>query len=418
MKKRYLLPFLLFVTLTSCEDEKENPSPQPDAKAVSFNFRLDPLPEETKDFELIISQKDGEVLLDTMLAGRREHELKVNSEDTKFNVTTIYSNPSTKKYSMRTYVQVNPDGWHIDDGINTREEAETVPSKVYYSNAINHKNYGSSRIEFGAIRVELFRFFPLGSSIDDPLILMVEYDRKFKNDLSYLLLADQGKYIFAEVTSPETHVDFSNAGTAIKRKYKRPDGVPPLTSVLFGYTKAGDYSNPVTLYLSSRNPEEYDLQFPQTVVEEFELMLSYMEFGGYIHQYWHVDSTVPEEMPLLPKSDFTVTKSLFNDFQVKFAEDKPSTYDLFWTSRTANLNADWQVFLSPEETTFNMEGFIEKLSATTLKGKSLSDFRLYRVMSQTAKDYTHQSMHNYLNNPQAYSRKELRQYRRIYIFTS
>jgi hypothetical protein len=416
MNIRYLFPLLLFLALSSCKEEKDNPAPQVDAKAVSFNFRLDPLPEETKDFELIISQKDGQVLLDTMLQARTKHELKVNSEDTKFNVTTIYSNPATKKYSMRTYVQVNPDNWHIDDGIYIKTEEQPLNTTIYYNNAISSThNPSDAFVHFGAKQVQLFRFSFHGKNTD---AVKIEYGRSFETDLAYLLLADQGKYIFAEVTSPEAHVDFSNAGTAIKRKYNRPAGVPPLTSVLFGYTKAGDYSNPITLYLTSRNPEEYDLQFPQTMIEEFELMLSYMEFRGYIHQYWHVGSTVPKEMALLPKSDFTVTKSLLNDFQVEFSEDKPSTYDLLWWSRTANLNADWQVFLSPEETAFNMEGFIEKLSAASLKGKTLSDFRLYRVMSQTAKDYTHQSMHDYLNNPQAYLRKELRQYRRIYIFTS
>ncbi|WP_162055956.1 hypothetical protein [Pontibacter pamirensis] len=414
MRKLYLFPLLFSLALTSCKEGKHDPAPQPIGREVSFNFRLDPLPEETEDFELIVSQKDGHVLLDTVIAARTKHELKVNSDDTLFDVTTIYSDPATKKYSMRTYVQVNPDNWHIDDGIGIRTEEPRPNTTVYYSNAINTNNYPShGSVHFGARQVELSRISFLGKSADT---LKIEYGRKFATDLTYMLMAEQGKYIFAEVTSPEAHIDFTNTGTAIKRKYSRPDGVPPLTSALFGYTKAGDYTHPISLYLSSRNPAEYDLQFPQTLIEEFEVILSYVDRQGYMHKYWHVGSTVPEEMPLLPKSDFTVIKSKFSDFQVQFGEDKPSTYNLLWRSSTANLNAEWQVFLSPEETAFNMEGFIEKLSPASLEGKTLSDFRLFRVLSHTAKDRTHQSMHDYLNNPEAYLRKELRQYRRIYIF--
>lgn len=214
-------------------------------KAVSFNFRFDPSPEETEIIELIVSQKDGEVLLDTLIAARKEHALVVKSVDTKFDVTTVYSDPATSKYSMRTYVQVNPDNWHINERIKLIELGETEPATLYYDNipywwdmqfaTKQNWDYSARDSEQGAG-------------------LIVEYDRLLPTDLVYLLLPYIGEYIFTEVTSPKTHVNFLGASKAVKRKYNRPAGVTEFGSFLNGYTKAGDYSKPMKLYFSYNHP--------------------------------------------------------------------------------------------------------------------------------------------------------------------
>ncbi|MCJ8165416.1 hypothetical protein MKJ04_11230 [Pontibacter sp. E15-1] len=413
MRKSYLLPLLLILALTSCNEGKDNP--EPEAKAVSFNFRLDPLPEATKDFELILSQKDGKVLLDTMLTGRTSHALTIKSNDTKFDVTTVYQNPNTTAYSMRTYIQVNPDGWHIDEQLTNWEEDKSRPTVVNYTNVNPFK--GPS-VQFGAMHAELYRSQFVGQNDD---MLRVEYNRQFPTDLTYLLLPEQGKYIFAEVTSPVTYVDFSNAATAVKHKFinSTPDGVYGSYLVgLYGYPETGNEKNRVTLYVSANNPPEYDLQYPPTGIKEFLLIVSYLKYQnnkGYRHDYYHIGPTIPTELPFIPEADFSVAKSQFNDFQIQFAEDKPSTYSTMWSS-WENVRADWVISVSPEETAFNPQGLLEKLRPTLLKDKDLSGFRIYRTMTRTAKGYTHQTMNDYLSNPEAYLRMEPKQFRNVYTY--
>ncbi|WP_162055955.1 hypothetical protein [Pontibacter pamirensis] len=405
MKKLYLLPLLFLQVLTSCKDGEDDPTPQlePQIPSVSFNFRLDPQPEGTEEYELVVSQKDGEVLLDTVIAARTEHTLKVKSADTKFDVTTIYSNPADSKHAIRTYVQVNPDNWHIDERISRTVWSETVPATITYANIPYD---GDTRFAAKQNTGTTFSWpYSTGS-------LRVSYSRLLPTDLTYLLVPSLGKYIFAEVTSPETHVDFSNAITAEARKYTWPTGVTNRASVLLGYTKAGDYSKTMILYLQNRRPEDtYDVLFPTTVIEEFESILNYTDADGYRHNYVKSGTTVPTEMPFIPKSDFTVTKSEANDFQIQFAENKPTTYTMLWES--GELNASWRIFASPEETGFKPEDFLENLSAVFLEGKNLGGFALKNLISQKAEGYSHQSINDYNNTPEAYLRKELREYRGI-----
>jgi hypothetical protein len=386
------------------QPEPEVPTPQPDpqVKAVPFSFRLDPQPEGTEDFELIVSQKDGEVLLDTLIAARTEHGLTVKSADTKFDVTTIYSDPATSKYSMRTYVQVNPDNWHIDERISRTVWGEKEQATIYYTNVPGSLD----NLQFTGKQSAGAGYSYSGGN------LRLNYDRLLPTDLAYLLLPESGKYIFTEVTSPETHVDFSNANTAVKRKYNKPAGVSKFVSILYGYTEAGDYSKTMILTLANSSPDlDYDLQYPTTVIKEFQLNLSYTDAEGYRHSYFNSGPTVPTEMPFIPKSDFTVTKSEANDFQITFGEDKPTTYTMLWES--GDLNANWRIFSSPEETSFKPKEFLENLSTVSLEGKSVSGFTIKSLFSYKAEGYTHQSMNDYNNNPEAYLRKELRESREI-----
>lgn len=147
------------------------------------------------------------------------------------------------------------------------------------------------------------------------------------------------------------------------------------------------------------------------MIKEFELSLFYKDAEGYRHTYYHSGASVPTEMPFIPKSDFTVTKAELNDFQIKFAEDKPTTYTMLWES--GDLHASWRIFSSPEETAFKPKDFLENLGTVSLEGKSVSGFTIKNLSSYKAEGYNHQSMNDYNNNPEAYLRKDLREYREI-----
>lgn len=296
-------------------------------------------------------------------------------------------------------MQVNSDNWHIDERMSRKVWDETEQATIIYANTPHDWD-----TQFAGKQNNGGHFSWRNGN------LIVEYSRLLPTDLTYLLVPSLGKYIFAEVNSPETHVDFSNAETAVKRKYNKPAGVTDFTSVLYGYTKAGDYSKTMMLTLSGPG-DDYDLQFPTTVIEEFQVMLLYTDAEGYRHSYTHSGPTVPAEMPFIPKSGFTVTKSEANDFQIQFGEDKPTTYTMLWQS--SDLGASWHIYSSPEETAFKPKDFLENLGTISLKGKNVSEFAIKSLSSYKAANYSHQSMSDYNNNPEAYLRKDLREYREI-----
>lgn len=405
MRIRSIAGLLLISTLLGCEKDKASePAPisKPEVKTLEFDFSYAPFSADTKEVEMLVSQKDGKVLLDTLISARTKHTLTVKSEDTKFNVTTSLFNPLNNSYVIKTYVQVNPDNWHITDNIYNSEPVETEPSTIYYYNVTPENGY-----LFGTTQSDTSGSTWYSNNIT------LEYKRRSNTDLAYLVLVEDGRYIFTEVTASNVFVDFLEASTTEKLNFKKPSGVERFSSTLYGYSKAGDYSQPILLYKSNIFSVSHDLQYPTTVIKDFDLTIFYRDAEGAFHSYNHVGANIPAEMDFKPKADFAVTKSEFNDFQIEFAENKPSTYFMTWLSGSAALKIDWKIHLSPEETTFKPKEFIENLNLKFLEGEDFPVLSLYSVTSRTAKDYTHQSMHDYLNNPEAFRNKEQKQYRQI-----
>lgn len=417
MKRLYLLPLLLLLlSLPSCKDDTDDPAPvqepevpvsEPEVKEVNFDFRYDPLPKGTENIELIVSQKDSVVLLDTLISARTNHKLMVKSADTKFDVTTILADPATDTYTMRTYVQVNLDKWHIVEGLSYLVRSKAEPATIYYTNLPDYSNLPKGRWTFTG--EQTFEWGAQYSSGE----MTLHYERLLPRDMAYMMIERIGKYTLTEVTSAETYVDFSKAKPTATQKHVAPEGATRFSSTIFGYPKAGDYNKLMVLQITS-TPTEHKLQFPPTGIEEFELRQFYVSSDGYSHIYSTVVSSIPAEADyFLPASDFTLVKTDFNDFQISFGQDKPSTYTTEWFYESTNLNVNWQIFLSPEETAFNPQGFLERLSPASLKDKDLSGLSLKQVISRTADNYDHQSMHDYLNNPEAFLKIEQRRYRQI-----
>lgn len=139
----------------------------------------------------------------------------VRSADTLLDITSVYLDPtiymgtSTDWYSIRTYVQVNPTDWHINERINPMPFDETEAATIYYRNvpSVEHMRFTSKQSNN-------WGYTYAGSD------LTLTYERQLPTDLAYLMLPASGMYIFTDVTSPETYVDFSQAMPTLKRWQK------------------------------------------------------------------------------------------------------------------------------------------------------------------------------------------------------
>ncbi|MFD2247542.1 hypothetical protein [Pontibacter ruber] len=408
MRTKLLASLLFISTLLSCDSEKDTaPAPAPEPiKTFGFSFRYDPVPRTIKDYELIVSQKDGSILLDTLVTAGSHHALKVKSNETKFDVTTIIKIPETTNHILKTYVNVNPDKWHIDEGFSTFGSRTTERSELrYYNIPYDRTHIFSSKQAEGTASS-----WP--NTTDN--ILFLNFARLLPTDLAYILLVNYEKYLFTEVSSTKMDIDFSGANTALRKKYDRPAGATDFRSFLFGYTKAGDYANRMLLYNSDRQPsDEYDFLYPSTTIEEFEFNLIYTDAKGYRHSYRNISTLLPSVMNFAAESDFIVAKQGFNDFEIKFGEDKPSSYLVFWVAKDVTTQAQWYTYSSPDEKNIIPKDFLENLKAKSLAGKNLSTFKLYSVQTEKARGYTHQTLRDYLANPEALRKKEMKQTRLI-----
>lgn len=408
MRKLLLLSILLSGTLLSCDTNKEE-TPQPIPKEFNINFQYDTPTKEIKDVELILSQEDGTILLDTLLAATQKHALQVKADDENIHATTIIYNAAIDEYLIRTYRNLSAmDNWYVDD------YADPVPSitqsektKIIYNNVPPY----DPGFHFRTRYIGSFQTVWNGSAFT------VTYDRFLPTDVAYLLLPNYGKYMLTELTSAQKTVDFSEAADAVKRKFNRPSGSLDYMVFLNGYLSAGNYSKPLVLYWpGNANSDEYDLMYPPTGIAEYELQVRYKGADDSRHTYFYTGTTVPTNVDLVPKADFTVIKTGFDAFSIQFGQDKPTMYSTLWTFNNTGFNARWIVYLSSDETSFAPEAFLINLKSQKLKDKTLSPGKLTNTFSQKAPAYTYQSYMEYQVNPEAKMKKEMKQVRQIGMY--
>lgn len=406
MRLKFLLSVLMAAILVGC-DKENAPSPDTSIKDFDFTFRYDAPLTTINQFELLLTQKDGKILLDTLLSTRTQHALTAKTNDSKLNLTLITLDAANRNmYSITTYNQVNPDKWHIIAGFTTEVNAPTLAGEIRYANIpYDAKAFFSSKQSNWT-----------GLSWPNPAhnYLIANYNRLLSTDLAYILLPTHGKYMFTDASSDLMSVDFSNANTSTKLKYNRPANITKFRTFLHGYSKAGDYTHMQPLFNSDyMSSEAYDLQYPSTVIEEFELNVYYTDADGYQHRYYHIGSAVPQIMPFSEKSNFKVAKSDFSDFQVSFTDNLPSLYFSHWALATADVNANWYIYSSPEEVSYHPKRILEELKPKLLAGKSVAGFKLSSVQTIKAPNYTYQSYCDYYGSPEARARKAMKETQQI-----
>ncbi|MFD2247544.1 hypothetical protein [Pontibacter ruber] len=395
MRIKLLASFFFVCTFLSCDSDKDTaPAPEP-VKTFDFSFRYDTSLEGAKDYELILSDKEGKVLLDTLIAFNANHNLRIKSADTKHNLTTILIDPTNNRYWMETFVQVNPHKWHLQyryDG--SRNPVEFEKAEITYTNIPFDRDFHfSSRLNGGYA----------GSLSSNTLEL--SFNRLLLRDQAYIMLPSHGKYLFTEITSSQTTVDFTKAGNTEKLKYSKPANITNFSTVLDGFTKAGDYTSRISLYSSSRIPyQEYDLQYPPSPngFEDFNVTASYTDAGGYYHQYQQVGKSVPTEIDFAPTSDFSVTKQGFEDFAITFTDDKPSMYKTYWSVYETGLDLSWNIYSSPDKSSYQPKSFLEGLKSKKLTGVDFSALELKTVTSSKFEGYTYQEYLDLKANPGLY----------------
>lgn len=401
MRKKLLLSIFAISALLGCDKQQD---PQPVAETSEFNFRYDTYP-KVENFELILTQNDGSVLLDTLLASHKNHSISVKSADTKFNVTTLLFDQASGWYDVKTYTQINPSNWHINSS-GTTTTSQREETKITYTNLPSD----DSNMNFSSLNSGSWGFMGFGNTFT------VDFNRLLPSDKTYLILPNYGKYILTDITTTQKTIDFSEARNTIKTQYNKPAGITNFRASLYGYASGGLSNHRLRLFGGRARPtSEYDLQYPPTSFDLFDLNLYYLDSDKNLHFYIYKGiSTVPTEIEFLGEADFDVTSSEFNDFQITFDTNKPTIYSTLWTSTdTTKLKANWKVYASPEDNKFKPRTFLEKLYSKSLADKPLPAFKLVFTASQKAKDRDYQEFLDHLLNPTVRKNDPIKHFREI-----
>jgi hypothetical protein len=366
-------------TLFSCTKDKD---PQPVAKVSEINFRFD-THIQSIDVELVIAQKDGQILLDTVLSTHTNHNLSVHSVETTFDVTTLMYNPSNKWYQMNTYRDVNPNNWHLNNAGSPSAPVQHDRGTITYTNLPAYDN----TLFFMSRNLGHASMTWSGSTFK------VVYDRTIPQDVTYFLLPKYGKYVLAEVTENQTTVSYNQAVSAAKHTFNKPSGITNFNAYLYGYSDDGVYNRRMMLFgIGGPKPTaEYDIMYPVTGFKNFDLDVTYYD----AEHYWHTQSlravNLPTQIAFTSKSDFTVTKSDYTDFSMTIGQDKPSIYSMEWLHNTEDLKLIWNVYSSPNQTSFKAKTFLENMNFESLDTKHVPALKLARVISEKAVNFDHQA---------------------------
>lgn len=400
MRPKLLFGFLLTGALFSCS-KKSDPVPEikePDP-VYDFSFRYDPQITAIQNFELIITQQDGRILLDTLVATNTKHSLRVKTKDTKLDLTTVAINPANNSHIIRSYLQARPDNWNIVSNLQHPLSTQTASGVIQYTNVPN------SRFLFSTLQLG-----PVFSRRENNA-LRIEYRRLVPQDMAYFLLKSEGKYIFSQIESAQHQVDFSEAKDASRKTMPVPAGIRNYDSHLYGYPKAGDYSRKFLLHESELAPTtNYDVLYPSTNIEEFDLVVGYTDQQGYAHSYSYLGKSIPSEFGFKERSSFEVKSFTVDDLQLAFDSDKPNASVSLWQAKDGAFTATWQVFSPSELTTFKPKAFLEKLNAKLLKEKDFRLLKPFSITSYLVKDATYNSFLDYWANPEAVLNKELKEW--------
>ncbi|PVY40694.1 hypothetical protein [Pontibacter virosus] len=425
MKTRLSAIWIASLLTFGCSKTEVEPKPETSPELATFEFTLSFKPAyiNTAEFELIVAQENGSVLLDTLLTASETHWIKLKTDDQTFDVTTITSNESIQGpdyHLIRTYTGVNPDKWMLNENlnysVNTYNEETTLNSKVRYTNL--PYNYGGF-----SFHSTLLGSYTAGTSSQSRDIQIGSYTRIFPNNYTYLLLPDLGKYIYSAANDFDVTVDYSTAGTLEMHDFVKPNGLLLHYANLNGYHNTGNYVNPLQVYNSVKaktshnliNPIKHDLMVPPALFESFELSLTFRNSVNNELNYYKLTEEIPTDLSFLKEPDFTVGTTNPEILQITTGQDKPTNYTLNWFTTDRNkLNAAWLVTLPDESKSFNVKAYQQSLQKSILlKDKDLSVLRLNSVQWSKATSYTYQSFLDYLFDPEGMKKKGLKEFTRF-----
>ena len=117
---RYIVFCLLgLFAVASCKKEVTR---QPDPvknEVAERDFSLAYVNTASSAIELIVTDSSAQYLLDTIVSTNVMHSLKVYSDQTKFNITTIDGLSPNATRMVQTSYQVLPDHWNINQSAFT-----------------------------------------------------------------------------------------------------------------------------------------------------------------------------------------------------------------------------------------------------------------------------------------------------------
>jgi len=337
------------------------------------------------EFELIISEPGGAVLLDTEEPFNSTIVANLHTDDTLVDVSTIVNDIVTHQYLAYTYRAVNVSEFSTvvpGNSLITLPNSQGQPAQIYYKNAPTSVplgwffNSGFYSTNFG-----------LSNSLTD---FSIQYTQH-QNTYTYLYMPQSKLYKFHLPVSETDTVDLSQMDTAATPVLQVPSGDTITYLYLAGLTDSTNLNTALLLYT---NQPYMPFGYPTKYIQKYQTF-ALAQNGSEQFFYSNFSDSVPSVMPFPGESSYTLYSTQNNNFDIGFNGVVPCYFATNWSS----ANIYWTVYQSPDSTNIQAYSFLTSLNSRMLAAQDLSALVFSGFGFQVSPEFSYLRYSDYIFNP-------------------
>ena len=354
--------------------------------------------------ELIVSEKGGKILLDTILPAHTAFQTNLATTEKLVDVTFVDTSNDSHYMNITTMKAVDPSGWTSTSILYTHriQEALKPQEPAFDQSSILYTHVPSPLPDYLTSDYPVFNATATDLSTGN---LGLSYTRHSNDRYLYLTFPSLGLYSFHIPKGPKDTVDLSKMDTTVKVNFTLPPDYyrPLLGLTLNGFTDAADLTKELKLFDNGGNWS--DLQYPRTVIKKYEVTAScygikaIKQGNGIFYSYG--DSMITS-LPIPDLSTFDFPSILSNNFQIKWTGITPTYYYVRWTS-----DFSWTIYFPSDVTTHDAASFMSSLNIRRLKGKDFPTIYPSGYQFETITGFNYQEYTSYLHTPALYRTKRI-----------
>ncbi len=399
----FLSLFAISLFFFSCS--KTNSSPQvtpPVLGTMNINVSY---PAQASQFELIVSEPGGTVLLDTLAPTNTPiiASLKTNSD--VVDLTTVisqgggfFSVNTIKSIDASTLTGLTPGSYFIKTKIGA-----TTPASLFYNNIPNGLITGSNSF--------VFTNYPdnsITSSQASPANNTVALNYlNYTGNYAYMIIPSAGLYNLHMQTNAKDTVDCSHMDTAIALTFNRPAPftVSSLYSRFLGIPDTTDLTKMIafTSVYTETNRPGVDLQYAGVPVEKYELNVNATNASNDNINYYCYSNTIPLTLPFPSESDYSLTSTQNDNVAVSFPNTKPTYYVAY----LSNSNIQMAVYAPADTSAIHPVSLLTNQKSKLLQGISINNLAVKTFGFENITGMTYSSFIPYITNPAATQAKRI-----------
>ena len=380
MKKYFFPALLLLCILGSCKKDPGSTDRSSETQKLNVAVAYTQNDPGINTFELIISDTDGNVLLDTIGAIKTKIITELTTKTKLVNLTVIAPQNSPLHYVARTFIGVNPEKWDLithDIYYNSPIYfPPSTPATLHYINAPS----GSPLFTNSPAPVQ--NTITTGAGTID-----VSYARA-AGGYTYLVMPSSDLYKLYNPATDAYTVDLAQMSTAIHSNFNIPASYQTLLIFSFPFMYPG-----------------FDLVYPKTstVFQKYEFWGIWSDQNSRSLNYYSYNDTVPTTASFFSESDYVIHSNQPDNFNIEFPAIRPSLCRIDCSTD----KIDWRIYSSPNSAQHPVS-LLTSLHSTYLKSEDLTNLKITGFYFEKAAGFDYGDYLGYVFNPDLLNKKLLK----------